>query len=527
MLFWRLGDATFWDPDEAHYAVSTRELLASGDWWAPTYNGRPFFDKPVLYHQIQAVSMLVFGQNELGARVPSALAALALLAATWWVGAALVSADAGLVAAGLLLTCPALFALAHYAILDMTFTALLFAGVGCLAVAALRARPWLQWAGYACLALAVGVKGPVGLALAALAFVLAITVSVPLRARLVPLHWGAGLALIAVIAGPWFIYMTIRFGAPFIQGYALNENLLLFSKPPYGNQPGWTFYLQIVAVGLLPWTPVILGRAYDSLRAVWAGRPVNPLETALWCWVVAVIGFFTASRFKLDHYVFPAAPALYLLVALAWKDLRTTGRASRHAGIQAGFLCVGPVLIAAGVASGWLLAARFALPAASFVLPVAFVTTGILLTGPRNAYRPQAPWMVATAFGVLYFVVLSWVVPSLERQKVVHELARTMASPGPAAPRLCAYRLNRWTNSLLFYAGRRVEVFDAPEDFERFVGTDGPFACLLPEDRVGELAAAHGRFRVTRRAEGLWATSGRALWKKRRAPAAFLVVERP
>jgi 4-amino-4-deoxy-L-arabinose transferase-like glycosyltransferase len=42
VLFWRLGTPTFWDPDEAHYAVTTRELLTSGDWLAPTYNAQPF-----------------------------------------------------------------------------------------------------------------------------------------------------------------------------------------------------------------------------------------------------------------------------------------------------------------------------------------------------------------------------------------------------------------------------------------------------------------------------------------------------
>jgi 4-amino-4-deoxy-L-arabinose transferase-like glycosyltransferase len=34
-LFWRLGTPTFWDPDEAHYAETSREMVATGDWWAP------------------------------------------------------------------------------------------------------------------------------------------------------------------------------------------------------------------------------------------------------------------------------------------------------------------------------------------------------------------------------------------------------------------------------------------------------------------------------------------------------------
>jgi len=31
VLFWRLGTPTFWDPDEAHYAETTREMIASAE----------------------------------------------------------------------------------------------------------------------------------------------------------------------------------------------------------------------------------------------------------------------------------------------------------------------------------------------------------------------------------------------------------------------------------------------------------------------------------------------------------------
>src|SRR5258707_4004717 len=78
-LFWRLGTPTFWDPDEAHYAETSREMVATGDWWAPFYNEEPFFDKPVLFHQLQGISMLLFDDAELAARFAPALAGLGLV----------------------------------------------------------------------------------------------------------------------------------------------------------------------------------------------------------------------------------------------------------------------------------------------------------------------------------------------------------------------------------------------------------------------------------------------------------------
>src|SRR5262249_50106760 len=54
VVFWRLGYPSFWDSgDEAHYAQATREMLASGNWLVPTYEGAPFFDKPILFYVLQ------------------------------------------------------------------------------------------------------------------------------------------------------------------------------------------------------------------------------------------------------------------------------------------------------------------------------------------------------------------------------------------------------------------------------------------------------------------------------------------
>src|SRR3989338_4913231 len=184
VLFWRLGAASFWDPDEAHYAETTRELIVTGDWWAPYYNEQPFFDKPIFFHQLQAAAMLVAGRNELGARLVPALAALALVLFTGWLGATLISVDAGLVAALLLAINPGVFALARYAILDTLFTALLFGGVGLLAVAALRDRPALQYPGYVLVAGAVMTKGPLAFVLCGVAMGLAIAMSADVRRRL-------------------------------------------------------------------------------------------------------------------------------------------------------------------------------------------------------------------------------------------------------------------------------------------------------------------------------------------------------
>jgi 4-amino-4-deoxy-L-arabinose transferase-like glycosyltransferase len=77
------------------------------------------------------------------------------------------------------------------------------------------------------------------------------------------------------------------------------------------------------------------------------GDGIGTAERLLWSWSIAVIGFFTISGFRLDHYVFPAAPALCLLCAAAWSRARSDGRHS--VGIVVGLATIPLLLIAAGI----------------------------------------------------------------------------------------------------------------------------------------------------------------------------------
>src|SRR3954465_10559235 len=106
LLFWRLGAPPFWDPDEAHYAETSREMIATADWAAPFYNEQPFFDKPVLFPQLQGMAMRLVGGPEFGARLVPALAALRLIVITAGFGRVMISPDVGFVAGLILAACP-------------------------------------------------------------------------------------------------------------------------------------------------------------------------------------------------------------------------------------------------------------------------------------------------------------------------------------------------------------------------------------------------------------------------------------
>lgn len=527
---WRLGEPTFWDPDEAHYAETTRELIETGDWTAPFFNEQPFFDKPILFHWIQAVPMALVGPTELAARLMPALAVAGLVALTAWVGVVLISVDSALVAALLLATSPAVFALARYAILDTVFTLFLFGGAALVSIAALRDRPQLQWYGYVAIGLAVLTKGPLALVLCGGAFLLAIVVSKELRVRLLTLRIVSGIGVVALVAVPWFAYMAWRFGDSFVNGYLLDENIRLYAADrfaPTASSSVW-FYFRVLGAGLLPWTFLIVGRLYDDIRAaIRRDGTVDQIDAVLWSWTFAIVAFFTFSKFKLDHYVFPVAPALCLIGARAWTELRDRPDDPRNRGARIGLMLVGPLLLVVAVVGGYLMITRLALPAAVLIAPIAVGIAGTAVVASVIAKRrrpPAVPWIVFAALTVVYAAVVLWVLPALEQRKVVPDVARWVSARAGRADRVATYRLNRWNTAYRFYAGRHVAMVDAPEEAVALFKGGEPFFCTMLAPAYEEFVAQGIPLRIVYEREGMWATSGRVLWRRQVPLTRFVVV---
>lgn len=529
VLFWRLGVPSFWDPDEAHYAETTRELLRTHDWLAPYYNEQPFFDKPILFHWMQGAAMAVAGVDEFGARLAPALAALALILITAWLGTTLLSFEVGFVAALLLAASPAVFALARYAILDTVFTAFLFGGVSLITVAALKDRPRLQWPGYVLIALSILTKGPLSLVLCGLTLGAALVVSADLRRRLLALHVVGGLVVVLLVAAPWFIYMWLRFRDGFIAGYVLDENVKLFATNRFNTRFDLWFYFRVLAMGLLPWTGLVLGRLYDDVRTVIRRQPLDSVEVLLWCWTFAIVAFFTASRFKLDHYVFPAAPALCLLCARSWADVRERSLNRQSEGARIGFHMVGPILVIAGSGGGYFMIARLDLPAAAMVVPLVMLLAGAVVTGRAslgNWQAPAVPWITLAACVTMYVGIILWVMPALEQRKVVPDVARWVSSHAPDDARVALYRLNRWSNTFRFYVDRHTPHLESAAEARAFFNEAAPFYCVMTGQIFDEFAAQGVPLQAVYQREGMWVTSGRALWRRRLPPTRFVIATR-
>ena len=61
------------DPVESNYALTAKEMLASGDFTSPRIYGNYWYDKPIFFYWELALSFAVFGFNDWAARFPSAV----------------------------------------------------------------------------------------------------------------------------------------------------------------------------------------------------------------------------------------------------------------------------------------------------------------------------------------------------------------------------------------------------------------------------------------------------------------------
>ena len=86
LLFYRLGDGSLHDWDEAIYAQVAKEMVLSDTWMSLTWNGTPFFHKPPLYFWLTALTYKMIGVNEFAARLWPAIFGFGVVVLTFVLG---------------------------------------------------------------------------------------------------------------------------------------------------------------------------------------------------------------------------------------------------------------------------------------------------------------------------------------------------------------------------------------------------------------------------------------------------------
>jgi 4-amino-4-deoxy-L-arabinose transferase-like glycosyltransferase len=338
------------DPDEGRYAEIPREMLASGDWVTPRFDGLKYFEKPPLQYWATASVYAGFGLSEWSSRLWSVGLAFACLPLVFaWV-AQLYGRGAALGALAALGVSPFFLIVGHLNLLDGAFTFWLTAAVLSFALAQtapLQSRAERLWmlSAWALAALAVLSKGIVVLVLAGAALVLYTLIerdAVSWRR----LHLRAGVALFALIGAPWFILVSLR-NPSFPQFFFVHEHFARFLTTVHQRVEPWWFFLPLLLAGVLPWLAPLARACLSGWQEPGVAGSAGHFRPARFLIIYAgvTLAFFSASGSKLAPYILPLLPVLAALTGAASKEPRELARMAARIGAAFVFIVASGLLI--------------------------------------------------------------------------------------------------------------------------------------------------------------------------------------
>jgi len=337
---------------ESYFALGARLMVETNEWLAPHAPDEMLLNKPPLTYWVIGISYKLFGVNYGTSRLPSVLAAIAVLAIVYALGVWLGGIRAGLISSAMLASSYIFFSFARMAMSDMLLTLWVTAALACFVVALTertdRAKR-LAILGYAAVALGVLTKGPVALVLIAAPITVELVLVAfrggqrlpsqrgtggqgpPLngseklldgatelsrtREALTRLRLFPGLILFTLIAAPYFFLVSTKFGRGPLRFFFFGENLQRFTGQLYGGsaRPFW-FSLASFFVDFAPWSLLIFLALWFEWRVRQMDESKRRARRILYISLACTIVLFSISSFKLDYYLLPAMPAAALLV---------------------------------------------------------------------------------------------------------------------------------------------------------------------------------------------------------------------
>jgi 4-amino-4-deoxy-L-arabinose transferase-like glycosyltransferase len=323
------------DDVDAVQAQIARNMLDSGDWVSAHLDGIAYLEKAPLVYWTMACSYIVFGVRDWAARIPIALAAIALCLLTAWFGGWAFGRRAGFYAGLCLSTCVGLYLFTRILIPDVMLTGTIALALWAFLRALEEDEPHPRlWAFILAASMGVGLllKSLIALVFpcgAALVYLL-VTRQLLLKRTWQRLHPWSGAAVILLIAAPWHVLATLRnppyfaftlHSGPgeyhgFLWFYFINEQLLRFLNlrypRDYNTVPRLYFWL-LNLVWLFPWAVYLPAATRLSYKPT--DRAGRARLLAL-CWAGFILVFFTFSTTQ-EYYTMPCYPAFALLLGSA------------------------------------------------------------------------------------------------------------------------------------------------------------------------------------------------------------------
>lgn len=336
-----LGERPVSKIQEVRIAETAREMLVSGDWAVPRYNGELRLQKPPMPYWLTAISYQVVGVNELATRLPAALFGLfsALLLWNW------VRRESGprIAANSVLVLVASYLGLRYFRSGEADAELLFFISAACwLGYDMLYGRKDRLVHGLFGLMLGFGFlcKGPAALAIPLIAL-LAMAI-VEKKAGCLQVSPGRffsapGIALLLVAAFGWYLWILWRFPdiAQHFFGKQVDET---FVSGTHAKSVWW--YLLHWPEFFAPWGVLLIPAGLMAYRQ--GSRAISSLVRFAWIWLAVVFALLTATVNKQMQYALLFAPPLSIILGHYLEQAE--GRFAKANRILFGVFCIAALI---------------------------------------------------------------------------------------------------------------------------------------------------------------------------------------
>ena len=455
------GSSTLWDRDEPRYARVTAEMVESGNYLVPTFNGEVWFDKPILLYWLMSVPVRLLGPSEIACRFAGVIGTAVTLLLTFFIGKKLFDTKSGLWAEAILGTTLLMLFVGSSALVDGT--ALPFI-VGAMAIFVGRQGEKIRAIDSGAIGVLIGLgmlaKGPLGL--------------LPVFVMIVTIWFGhkniggfirnfIWVLIAVVIAAGIFLLWAIPanratdgelykvFFGKHIVGRALS--------PMEGHGGNFFKYLPyypaIMVAGFFPWV-IFLPGAFSAIISKRIGNA--GARNILLSWITVTVVLMTFAATKLPHYILFAWPAMAVMVGgtitAAGKNIFNK---QDKKWLRGGVWFSGPVGL--GIAGGLISIGHF-IKIEGLILPGLICGTIVLAMTIICCYLQVREKFIGTAkvvlAGVLIFItpLLFVLLPAIEAIKISPHIAKVIQEKTGKDVPVAMYKYAEPT--LNFYVGRNI-----------------------------------------------------------------------
>ena len=453
LYFFNLGLNQVWQPNESFYADASKNMLKSGDFLTPVYNGEVRLNKPPMTYWLTALSFFLFGINEFALRFFQALAGLGTALLTYLMGRKLWDERAGVLSFLALALSFQFIANSRYTSPEVLLTFFITLSIYLWHRYYESKSALAFFLALNASALAVLTKGPVGFVMPSLIIFLYLLLID--RKELLKLRYYTGTLYVALVSGWWFLYQYINNRDAFLEVF-IKENIkrvyAMQSDPIY-------FYLLDINVSFLPYSFIFF------IAFAWTLKSSREKLALPLVWFFSFLVVFSLVKMKLPLYIMPAFPAMAVLLGAflssgAWK------KAVLFSSLFISLLAL------VGV---WVLAFLFSLN-----LPILLVSSLACIGFLLRKNFSLAP--AGAGFGLLLYLSGA-LLPVVEEHRPYRNIGKKISEIDPSGE-MRTYEVGAFHYNLPFYADRVILRNAPPESIK-------PPALVLVRENLIECKGVH------------------------------------